>query len=319
MKHLLFLLLLPLMIQAQQKTNPMNQNEELGAVSWHRNYDEAIQLSKDQNKPILMLFQEVPGCATCRNYGHNVLSHPLMVEAIENLFIPLAIFNNKEGEDAKILQKFNEPSWNNPVVRVINAKGEDLVDRVAGNYSVEGLYQAMEHVLLKEQFAIPAFMQVLGDELTVHPKDIKEAYYKMYCFWSGEGHLGQADGVLSTEAGFMDGHEVVKVHYDEKVLDTKTLTQHAQKAKCTPITKDDSYRIDKDPQYYLKQTDYKYLPLTNLQKTKINTALSQKKTAEKYLSPQQVQWLNAIQQGTLEKQERYTQDFVTAWKQLKSL
>ena len=47
----------------------------------------------------MLLFQEVPGCSTCRNYGHNVLSHPLMVEAIESLFVPLAIFNNKEGKE----------------------------------------------------------------------------------------------------------------------------------------------------------------------------------------------------------------------------
>ncbi|MEM7087739.1 MAG: thioredoxin family protein, partial [Bacteroidota bacterium] len=77
-------------INAQERTNALNQDEELGKVSWYRDYDQAIQQAKKQNKPVLILFQEVPGCATCRNYGHNVLSNPLMTEAIENEFIPLA-------------------------------------------------------------------------------------------------------------------------------------------------------------------------------------------------------------------------------------
>ena len=71
---------------AQQKTDPNNQSEELGKVSWYRDYEQALSVSKKENKPVLILFQEVPGCATCRNYGHNVLSHPLMTEAIENEF-----------------------------------------------------------------------------------------------------------------------------------------------------------------------------------------------------------------------------------------
>ena len=89
--------------------------QELGTVDWLRSYDDALKQSKQEDKPVLILFQEVPGCATCRNYGDNVLSHPLLVDVIEHYFVPLAIFNNKGGEDRKILSKYNEPTWNNPV------------------------------------------------------------------------------------------------------------------------------------------------------------------------------------------------------------
>ena len=84
---------------AQQKTNPLKQSKELGKVHWYRKYDEAITQAKKEQKDIVILFQEVPGCATCTNYAYNALSHPLMVEALENSFIPLAIFNNKNGKD----------------------------------------------------------------------------------------------------------------------------------------------------------------------------------------------------------------------------
>ena len=112
---LLFLFALPLFTHhmlAQEKTFPDNQSEELGKVSWYRNYEEAVALAKKEDKSVLILFQEVPGCMTCRNYGQNVLSHPLMVDAIEHLFVPLAIYNNKKGKDDKVLKQFGEPAWN---------------------------------------------------------------------------------------------------------------------------------------------------------------------------------------------------------------
>ncbi|MEM7186864.1 MAG: thioredoxin family protein, partial [Bacteroidota bacterium] len=157
----LSLLYIPMSI-AQTRTNPANQDEELGKVSWLRDYETALQLSKQEGKPVLILFQEVPGCATCRNYGHNVLSHPLMTEAIENEFIPLAIFNNKKGKDLEVLRKYREPTWNNPVVRIVDHKGDNIVPRLASDYSAKGLYKAMERALVGEGIPIPEYMIILG-------------------------------------------------------------------------------------------------------------------------------------------------------------
>ena len=75
---------------------------------------------RDYDKALAVAAKEVPGCSTCRNYEHTVLSHPLMVEAIESLFVPLAIFNNKGGKYKKILGQYGEPSWNNPDVRIVD-------------------------------------------------------------------------------------------------------------------------------------------------------------------------------------------------------
>jgi len=72
---------------AQERTNPKDQDEELGVVSWYRDYDQALKIAQSQNKSVLILFQEIPGCSTCRNYGHNVLSHPMLAEAIQDLFV----------------------------------------------------------------------------------------------------------------------------------------------------------------------------------------------------------------------------------------
>ena len=298
---------------AQTMTNGKDQNIELGKVSWLRNYDEALKQSEKQGKPVLILFQEVPGCSTCRNYGQNVLSHPLMVEAIENEFVPLAIYNNKGGHDGQILKRYNEPSWNNPVVRIVDSKGVDIVSRVSGNYSSKGLFTAMQRALIQSNLPIPEYMQILKQELgAVRNQNVQEKYYKMFCFWSGEGHLGLADGVLATEPGFMNGYEVVKVKFDQTKISESKLDKYAKSANCSVLEAKGQYRTDKDPQYYLKQTDYKFLPLTPLQKTKINSAIGQRKSPNKYLSPKQIEWLRIIKSGN-KGEILYTQDFQLAW------
>lgn len=298
---------------AQKRTNPLKQDQELGKVSWYRDYDVATSLSEKENKPVLILFQEVPGCATCRNYGDNVLSNPLLVEAIEDLFIPLVIHNNKGGKDRAVLNQFNEPSWNNPVVRIVDATGKNLTPRVSGNYSAKGLYKAMHTALINTYSEIPEYMSLLGKELSaVH--STKEKYYAMYCFWTGEKQLGATDGVLNTEAGFMKGREVVKVTYDDRKVDIKELDSYAKRNNFTPISQDNSYRpASNDEDYYLRHTPYKYLPLSNLQKTKINTALGNRKDASVYLSPRQYRWLKEIQNTKAKREVLFDKSFATAW------
>ena len=118
--------------QGKTFTKMENGNhEELGKVIWERDFEKGLVKSKIENKPVFLLFQEVPGCSTCRNYGNNVLSHPQIVEAIETLFVPVAIFNNKKGKDAAVLKMYNEPSWNNPVVRIVDTEKKNIVNRVS--------------------------------------------------------------------------------------------------------------------------------------------------------------------------------------------
>ena len=300
---------------AQEKTSPKDQDIELGKVSWYRDYHQALSISKKQKKSVLILFQEVPGCATCRNYGHNVLSNPLLVEAIENEFVPLVIHNNKGGADKKVLDRYNEPSWNNPVVRIVDAYGKDVTDRISGNYSAKALYDAMVQVLKLENKAIPEYVKLLGEELyAANNSNIKEKTYKMYCFWSGEKHLGSAPGVLHTEAGFMGGHEVVRVKYDSKKISEADLTQFAGKAAISPITSDRSYRpATKDEDYYLQHTPYKYLPLSSLQRTKINSAIGNRLDPIQYLSPSQRKWLKQLVKSNTNEKILFNQSFAEAW------
>jgi hypothetical protein len=284
MKLVIPIFLFPLFLLAQN--NPI----ELGDVHWLRSFDEAQMKSKKEGKPILILFQEIPGCQTCRNYGSEVLTHPLLVEAIETNFIPLAIHNNKGGDDAAVLKKYNEPAWNNPVVRVVDSNGADLVSRLSGNYSAAGLSAMMATVLIKQNGKAPTYLQLLTDDLTGQQKGTAKATYSMYCFWTGEALFGKLNGVVKTTAGYQGGKEVVTIEYDPGLISKTALDKIAQNQKCS-VSTDGSFRPDATPKYYLSNSKYNVIPMTELQKCRVNSAIAEGQDPKAFLSERQIAFL----------------------------
>ena len=61
-KKIIYLLTAIVLIQVNlinaQKTNPKSQSEELGAVQWYRNYDDAIAIAKKKIKLLLFCFKK---------------------------------------------------------------------------------------------------------------------------------------------------------------------------------------------------------------------------------------------------------------------
>jgi len=289
------------------KTTPTNNPAELGKVNWLRNYHDALAMAKSENKPVFILFQEVPGCHTCSKFGFGPLSDPFIVEAIEDNFIPLAIYNNNKGADAAILKKFNEPSWNNPVVRIIGTNERDLVGRMANRWTPSDLLSTIIAGIEKQGSKVPTYLTLRLEEKDGQ-ENIKEANLAMYCFWTGEKEISKIDGVLSTEAGFMHGKEVVKVQYDADRVTLPTLVNQAAKKSCADavfveddydlselkkateisnIKRSGSYHKDKEVKYYLTKSDYKYIPMSSLQQAKVNAALGSNQNPDMYLSPRQ--------------------------------
>ena len=311
---------------------------ELGKVQWIRNYEEGIQLSAEEKKPVFLLFQEVPGCVTCQRYGKNVLSHPLIVEAIEELFVPVAIFNNKGGKDAQVLRYYGERAWNNPVVRIVGNNKKDLVNRVGGDYSTLGVVQAMVQSLQAVGNSVPQYLLLLEQELLSKQAGTEKAHLSMYCFWTGEKTIGQMEGVVKTLPGFMDGREVVQVEYDPAVISFPKLVQQAEKEQCAShvytttklqekqaakvvgarsVSKESKFRLDREPKYYLSQTHYAYLPMTPLQAVKVNSAIGSRKSPDIYLSPRQLQLAAYFKErGTSKFKKAINEDFVQSWEKV---
>ena len=205
------------------------QPEEAGTVHWSRILETALASSAQTGKPVFALFQEIPGCAGCKQFGRDVMSNPLLVEAVETEFTPLLIHNNKGGRDAEVMKRFGEPAWNYQVVRFLNSNGEDIIPRKDQVWDTSGIAKRMVTTLNQAKRPVPAYLKLLTAEQS--PR-LKQAVFAMYCFWTGEMALGQIDGVITTEAGFMAGHEVTLVNYDPTVISLPQLIAAAEKVEC---------------------------------------------------------------------------------------
>jgi len=220
--------------QAQNTTltsgNPALDNPvEVGHVRWGRDLDAALQKSAETGKPVFVLFQEVPGCSGCQDFGKTVLTEPLLVEAIEDEFIPVLVYNNRSGPDQELLKRYAEPSWNYQVMRFLNAEGKDLIPRRDGVWTTPGVRSRMIQALQAAGRRVPMYLHTVAAE---REPGLETSAYAMFCFWVGEVDLGLLDGVVSTEAGWFDGHEVTRVLYNPQQISLKTLSQNAHAARC---------------------------------------------------------------------------------------
>lgn len=289
-------------------------HKELGAVRWERDFDAALAESKKSGKPVLILFDEVPGCHTCVSFGETVLSHPLIVEAAEELFVPVAVFNNIEGADRAVLKSFSEPEWNNPVVRIVDAQRKELTPRVDGDYSSRGIVTAMVAALKKSGREAPGYLALLAQE--VGDSEREKAVFSMRCFWEGEAKLGGIEGVLATRTGFADGKEVVEVTFDPVRLKSAVLLDKARGMACTVDRAGGEVKASaKDDKYQLRGTAYESVPMTALQAARLNAALASDDAAKSILSPRQIALASAMMR--LDRTKRPTfigrDDLATAW------
>ncbi|MEO0444662.1 MAG: VPGUxxT family thioredoxin-like (seleno)protein, type 2 [Verrucomicrobiota bacterium] len=233
-RHALFLGALAMLTSACQ--GEPSQPVETGTVTWKRDLGEALGEAKESGKPVFLLFQEVPGCAGCRQFGKEVLSHPALVEIIEDAFVPLLIRNNQPGRDAEVLAYYREPAWNYQVVRFVDEKGQDLIPRRDRVWELEPLAKRMIQALERAEQMVPTKLTLLAEGKPVaaaeEPSSHRLAAFAMHCFWTGELELGKLDGVHRTEAGWLEGREVTLVDYDPSVLPLETLVRKAAAVRC---------------------------------------------------------------------------------------
>jgi hypothetical protein len=298
-----------------------NQPIETGLVQWGRNFEEGLRRSEREDKPVLALFQEVPGCSGTQEFGKEVLSNPLLVEAIENEFIPILIYNNRGGRDAELLARYHEPSWNFQVIRFLDSSGKDIIPRRDRIWTLGGVARRMAEALKKAGRHVPLYLQGLANE---HDNPgIRKTAFAMFCFWTGEMKIGGFDGVVKTEAGYYRGREVTQVWYDERLISLEDLVQKAAEVNCADAvyvrTAQERARIKRltglrlqthlfDTEHYRKAgtsdqkkqiqgSPFTHLDLTPFQITKINAfAPVNRKKALKYLSPGQAARLHLLSQ-----------------------
>ena len=303
-------------VQAPAAPSPTGQQApaanpvEVGTVEWGRDFQAALAESRDSGKPVLAFFQEVPGCAGCKQFGREVMSHPLITAAIEAEFVPTLIYNNRPGIDAELIRTYREPAWNYQVVRFLDGSGKDLIPRRDRVWTVDALAPRMIAALQAAGRGVPDYLQVAADEASTA---MGRVAFSQHCFWTGEFRLGQIEGVVRTEAGWLDGREVTLVDYRPDRIGLRELVAQAAAAGVAdavyladPAERDAARGWDMLPVRALDQayraapasdqkrqiagSPFARLELSPMQRTKVNAfAPVDRKRALNWLTPDQRQ------------------------------
>jgi hypothetical protein len=110
-----------------------------------------------------------------------VLSHPLVVEAAETLFVPVAIRNNVGGYEKDVRERYEEPAWNNPVVRFLDSDGKDVIPRKAGVWGTGAMLARMTRVLRQAERPVPTWLELVTSETSADERagDVDTAAFAM--------------------------------------------------------------------------------------------------------------------------------------------
>jgi hypothetical protein len=249
---------------------------ELGPLPWGRDLDAGLARARAENKPVLLLFDEVPGCSTVRAFGREVLSDAKVVALVEARFVPVAIFNNVGGADRRVLEAFHEPAWNNPVVRALEADGRPIGRRFDGPLTKAAFLEQLDRWL--------AGRTVVLERLTTSAP----------CFWECEARLGRLPAVQASRVGFLEGEEVVEVEFDPLVTSREALVEQAMALGCAAhvfsrseaeharlarhgarvIRTDEPTRFsERDSKFYLRRGGRSLEAMSPLEQVRVNAAL----------------------------------------------
>ncbi len=104
--------------------------------------------------------------------------------------------------------------------------------------------------------------------------------------------------------GYVNGKESVEVRYDPSIINYNELKQKAESKQCS-ITKSEDFKSDNEPKYYLSKTLLRFIPMTQIQAARINSAIEIGDNPNLFLSPSQIKLLSYIQNHPDKKWESY--------------
>ena len=138
--------------------------------------------------------------------------------------------NSSTGQDAALLKRFKEPAWNFQVLRFLDSNAKDIIPRRDQVWTLDAVSKRLVEALEKAKRPVPKYLQSLVG--TSNLKEQQVAAFAMHCFWTGEYQLGNIDGVVETEAGWLDGREVTLVHYNKSEISIEQLAKRAAEVRC---------------------------------------------------------------------------------------
>lgn len=69
-------------------------------INWQQTYSEALAVSKNENKPIMVIFT-ADWCVFCKKLENQTFTNPQIIREINNNFVAVKIDKDKNGQIAK--------------------------------------------------------------------------------------------------------------------------------------------------------------------------------------------------------------------------
>lgn len=172
----------------------------------------------------------------------DAFSHPLLVEALESLFIPVLITPKKDRPlEIKGFTCLEESELHAFAVGFLDEVGSDLVPPLSyDDLSSIAIVEAIVAALTAKQQAIPKYVDLLAEEMRgITSVTNRRARFGLDGVASPELAFAGLEGVLATRVGSLHGQfeKVVEVVYDFKRLTFSALARFAiAKVPCETTT-----------------------------------------------------------------------------------
>jgi len=202
-------------------------------------------------------------------------------------------------------------------VHFLRPDSSALLPRLANRYDALALHEKIVAALQALGHEVPGYVEALRADLLVQAGLSVTAIYETPCFWSGETSLAQHPAVLTTEAGWVDGEEVVRVQFAPEQVERAMLDTYAR-GQGFAVSRAKGFRGDEAPQYYLSRSNWRFLPLSLAQRTRINLALPYRGDPRRVLSPSQLRWAQRDDLERIGRAQAYRGDIRAEWDYLQA-
>jgi hypothetical protein len=177
----------------------------------------------------------------------------------------------------------------NPLLRVLAPAGISWSREQLSNPDTGAGLAEMQRRLQADHRPIPEYFRLVCDEYSGRPR--QTARFSVGCYWEGERELGKIPGVVASRTGNIGREEVVELRFDPDVIDSSGLAERAKALACFRGCASTQAALveDAEQQHTLaNHPEFAGIPLTPLQRTKVNAALWDHQDLTGLLSPTQL-------------------------------
>jgi hypothetical protein len=293
---------------------------EYGIGYTYSDLREAKREAKRQRKPI---FCTRTGADFNKVFHSSALTHPLIVEAVESLFVTVNSEIDLEVPGSPVCA----------TVQILDEKGTPLLPHIGGDLLLRRNMVVVVELLVKSltkcSIEVPKYLQLLLEEESgrseVLPSGKRRKLDRIAIFGVSDYHVieakfANAAGVLNIQAGLYKGRQVLQVTYASRVTSFDSLLRYAlssnfatsiyyqsqdefvvARSVCDQLRRsyhiigkiEDSSLINNvvDGRSGIRKTALRYVPMTSLQKVHANKLVHEGlfNEASHLLSPRQAE------------------------------